>query len=670
LNASQHERCLTMTGKSIFARILFSLAFIWVIGVLSLSGQDDQAYTYHNSKLDELGEKDQWNYLLDIYSSYGKTDPSLILRFAGRIEPLGLAFGSQEEIAGMYKKIGYAYYESGKPIETIHFMKKVLDISGALHDTVMQTSALTYLGAAENKISHYNLALEFYLDALKLESCYFDSLKIHQRTITDWNTRGDILNGSGNVHFRMGNRLEAIGFYNQALSAYRYAADTCDLANVYNNIGITHLAEGRYTEAMSCFLDGLKFTGETGFDKERSLLYSNIGNTYWFQEKYREALGWMLKHLEINRKLGNIANLSSACNNVGGLYMNLGEYDLAEQYLLEGLALAREAHFLMSVQQNLLALSDLEEERQNPELALNYYKQYVAVKDSILNEKVTSKVAEMQTRFDTERISNELQLESLRVKNRERLILAIVIILGFILITIYLLFNRYKLRQRHQKNKLEKQYLDIEQRLLRSQMNPHFIFNSLNSIKGYMLNSKTGEAAEYLDKFATLMRLNLTNSREPFIPLSDDIKALEINLELEKLRFRDKFSFEIDIDPDIDPERIFIPPMLAQPYVENAILHGLAKKENHGTIWIRYQKKQEQLQVIIEDNGIGRKASGEFTQEVKKGGSLGMQLTLERFELLKQERGVDISVEITDLSNESGEACGTRVELKIPFEEE
>jgi len=658
-----------MTGKTIIVRVILWLTFFYSAGVLPLSSQDLPEYRHHDSILKYLEENEQWRYLTDMYQTYSKTDLPLILHYAGKIETLALAYGSEQEIIDTYRKIGYASFQTGKLLETKEYMEKALVLGRKIQDTVRIIGALTYIGSAEQKAGHYNLALESFLEALALESYYFDSLKIHTRGNFDWNTRGNILNGCGNVHSRLGNPDKALDFHRQALPVYNITGDTTSLAFLYNNMAICHMYKGAFGEAMACLTEGLAYTGENRFDKPRSLLYSNMGNVYWYQEEYDIALEWMLKHLYLNRELGDIADLSSACNSVGGLYLNLGEYEKAEEFLLEGLALAREAHFLMSVQQNLLALSDLEEERKDPGKALKYYKQYMAVKDSIMNEKVTTKVAEMQTRFDTERIANELQIESLKVKNRERLIFGIVIILIFTLITIYLLFNRYKLKQRNQKNKLEKQYLDIEQRLLRAQVNPHFIFNSLNSIKGYMLNRKTEEAATYLDKFATLMRLNLHNSRESFISLADDIHALKIHMELENLRFPHKFNFNIYVDEDIDPERIYVPPLLVQPYVENAILHGLLKKEGQGLLNIRFEKKESKLHITVQDDGIGRAASIEHKPGNKKE-SLGMKLTLERLELLKSEYGLDISLNIIDLKSESGEAAGTRVELLIPFEEE
>ncbi len=646
---------------------LFLVAF--PIAAHPLNGQENSNYPYHDSVCSQLDDHDRFVYLVELYKEYYKTDRELILYFANKIEPLALAYGTEPQIADVFKMIGAAYYNIGKARETKHYINKALETYRTLGDTIWELTMWVYLGAAENMAGNYTKALESYIKAFELESYYFDSLDIHTRSTTDFNTRGDILNGIGNVNIRLGNYEKSREYYLLAREVFMMVKDTVDMANVHNNLGNTFLWQGEYDRAMEYYLDGLKYTGEHAFDKQRALLYSNVGNVYWYKEDYKQALTWMLRHMELNRQLGDVAALSSACNNVGGLYIYLGDYDRAEPFLLEGLSLARMANLRISVQQNLLALSDLAAARNDASTALDYYKQYVAVKDSILNDRVTLQITEMQTKYDTERITNELKYESLKVKNRERLIYSIVLIAFFIMIVSVLLFNRYKLKQRNQKNELEKQNLDIGQRLLRSQVNPHFIFNSLNSIKGYMLSKKGEKASLYIDKFAALMRLILINSRESFIPLSDDIKTLELNLELEKLRFSGKFDFRIKTDPEIDPDRIYIPPMLAQPYLENSILHGLANKKGKGNITILFKMKEVKLRCTIEDDGIGREAALKFRTKRKKK-SIGMQLTHERLELMKKELGLDISVKITDLKDNAGQATGTRVELLIPFEEE
>ncbi|MCD4664084.1 MAG: histidine kinase, partial [Bacteroidales bacterium] len=236
----------------------------------------------------------------------------------------------------------------------------------------------------------------------------------------------------------------------------------------------------------------------------------------------------------------------------------------------------------------------------------------------------------------------------------------------------YLLFNRYKLKQKHYRIELEKKNIDIEQRLLRTQMNPHFIFNSLNSINSFITDNNSDSAQSFLSKFARLMRYILENSRKTMVPVEDEINTLDLNMQLEQLRFDNKFEFKINVDEKIDQEYTFIPPMLIQPFVENAIIHGIAGKTGKGRIKIELKPEGKLMQCTIEDNGIGRKRAMEMKRKSgkKKHRSLGMRVTQERLDILNEKTKEKVYFEFVDLKDENGNPEGTRVILKIPFEEE
>lgn len=199
-------------------------------------------------------------------------------------------------------------------------------------------------------------------------------------------------------------------------------------------------------------------------------------------------------------------------------------------------------------------------------------------------------------------------------------------------------------------------------------MNPHFIFNTLNSIQYYMYQHDKLATNNYLTKFSNLMRKVLDNSQHTTVPLSDELSALKLYLELESIRFKDKFDYEIKIDEDIDPLMYKIPTMLIQPYVENSISHGLIPLEGKGTVRIDLELKEDYILCIIEDNGIGREASKERNQ--KKGNihnSLGTQITKSRLDLVNELYGTSLKIIYTDLKNENGDPEGTRVEFHIPI---
>jgi LytS/YehU family sensor histidine kinase len=203
-------------------------------------------------------------------------------------------------------------------------------------------------------------------------------------------------------------------------------------------------------------------------------------------------------------------------------------------------------------------------------------------------------------------------------------------------------------------------------------MNPHFIFNSLNSIQHFIVKNNDEHAIKYLNKFARLIRMILDNSESPTVTIKEEIDALKIYIELEIMRFENKFSFQMEIDPNIDLDLEEIPSMLIQPYVENAILHGLTSRfDNAGILKIQIKKqKDDDTELVIctiEDNGIGREKSAESKSlSGKMHRSLGMKVTADRLSLLNDINQSAMSVNITDLKNENGTAAGTKVEIYIP----
>lgn len=233
---------------------------------------------------------------------------------------------------------------------------------------------------------------------------------------------------------------------------------------------------------------------------------------------------------------------------------------------------------------------------------------------------------------------------------------------------------RYRVEQIKKKQQLksdyEKKLANVEMSALLAQMNPHFLFNSLNSIDSYIIRNESKKASEYLNNFARLMRLILQNSRSNYISLKDELEALELYMQMESLRFKDKFCYSIAVDENVDTSSIVIPPMLIQPYVENAIWHGLMHKSNDtdGLVKISISKNEDDLQCVIEDNGIGRARAAELKAQKQNNHkrSMGMQITLDRIEIINKLYNMNASVHVQDLTDENGHSKGTKVELSIP----
>ncbi|MDX1477038.1 MAG: histidine kinase [Saprospiraceae bacterium] len=223
-------------------------------------------------------------------------------------------------------------------------------------------------------------------------------------------------------------------------------------------------------------------------------------------------------------------------------------------------------------------------------------------------------------------------------------------------------------KQEALKSQFKTQLAETEMTALRAQMNPHFIFNCLNSIESFIVRNDPVNASIYLSDFARLIRLILQNSGSKFVPLSDELEALHLYLKMESLRFKGRFHYEIVVAPEIDPANVQFPPMVLQPFVENAILHGLLPKKEVGNVRIDIRPVGQVLHCTIEDDGIGRARSAELKQSgtAARRKSMGMAITKDRIALLNAVHGVNTEVTISDVSGPGGEVAGTRVELRIP----
>jgi GAF domain-containing protein len=221
-------------------------------------------------------------------------------------------------------------------------------------------------------------------------------------------------------------------------------------------------------------------------------------------------------------------------------------------------------------------------------------------------------------------------------------------------------------KQKAEIDNISKQLIELRLAALRSQMNPHFIFNALNSIKKFVLSNDVDNADIYLGKFSRLMRSILNNSREDNISLEKELEMLTLYLELEKLRFGKKLDYSIHVDPSLREGTVFIPTMIVQPFIENAMLHGIMHKDCCGEIHVSFIDRENHIEVKVKDNGIGRKAAAQIAENKNDGHtSMGIEVTRARLKALSTDVEVPSGVEIFDLED-NGISAGTVVKICIP----
>lgn len=247
--------------------------------------------------------------------------------------------------------------------------------------------------------------------------------------------------------------------------------------------------------------------------------------------------------------------------------------------------------------------------------------------------------------------------------------LVIFVIIGIIFL-IYINRIRSIRRQARLRSDYEIKLNELENSALRTQMNPHFIFNSLNTINSFINRNEPAMANQYISKFSKLIRLILDHSREKKITLADELEVVDLYVKLERIRFDNKFDYKIEVCNSIDPDSTEIPPLIVQPFVENAILHGLLPLPSGGILKVNVSRQQDHLLLTIEDNGIGRKKAKEHKlPSADKQKSHGIEITLKRIELFNKDHDFTGKVTFEDLEDNTGKALGTRVAIPVAWEE-
>jgi LytS/YehU family sensor histidine kinase len=337
----------------------------------------------------------------------------------------------------------------------------------------------------------------------------------------------------------------------------------------------------------------------------------------------------------------------------------------SKYYLTQGYDSIKEVNDIYLLSYYAYVLSQTEEQLGNYHAALDFHKEYSLYNDSIYNDENKKKLAAMETERLAEVKDKEIKLEASEIK-RQGLTRNVILVSVGIAAALCFLFIRLFFRRR--KAVFDTRVMEVEMKALRAQMNPHFIFNSLQSINKYVMENDRENASAYLSKFSNLMRLILENSREQEVPLQKDLQALELYVQLESLRFQNRFKYSIETDPGIDKENTLIPPLLLQPFVENAIIHGIQSKEN-GFIKVRVSREGDMMRCVVEDNGAGRQNVASLPQdEGRKNKSLGIKIINERLNIINQLKKVKAAINIFDLHDGENKSSGLRIELLLPLQ--
>jgi hypothetical protein len=426
-----------------------------------------------------------------------------------------------------------------------------------------------------------------------------------------------------------------------------------------------------------------------------------LSETYALTKRYDKALTQINECIDSLRnqqwnKLGNSYQLAKALSVASDIHHMQKDEKSALQMAKESLALMIKREARPDIMNNYYLLSGIYHSLGKNDSAYGYLLKYIRLKDSIQNKQYYFRLNGFRRMAEDEKkqsqiglLSRDNQIKAQQLKEeglvRNFLIAGLVLLslIGvFIFRTLILRRKNEKLRRENLETDMKIQQLenlrshsdlqrkaaDLEMQALRAQMNPHFIFNCLSSINRFIIKNESRAASSYLTRFSRLIRMVLMNSQKPLILLEDELQMLRLYLDMERLRFKDAFDYRISFLNTMEGDNIFIPPLLLQPFCENAIWHGLMHKESDGQLDIDLSIMDDILCCRITDNGIGRQKAGEIkTRSAEKDKSLGLQITTERLALLNREKGVHTFYEIEDLFDDKGLPAGTRIHLKISY---
>ncbi len=477
----------------------------------------------------------------------------------------------------------------------------------------------------------------------------------------------------------------AVDYYNQAAQYARGTYHFDELAFFTQSIGEIFFLQEKYDSAKHYYDKAVDYNPNNQLDSRRGELYIAFKKYDSALVYLNKALGKAKKANALNQEMWILLRLSKA-------YKEMKNDTKALQVARQLLQTAQETGARQYIRDGHFLLYKLFVHSGKQDSSLSHLEKYTALKDTIDKDLSAQKLAFYKIRSEKEKdqsrinlLNEEKKLQQQQLNQtaqQKKFLITGIIALGLIGI---ILFRNLILKRRNEKQRLEyelemqkfesektrselqQQATELEMQALRAQMNPHFIFNSLNSINRFILKNNRAQASEYLTKFSKLVRLILQNSQAALIPLESELDALKLYLQLEAVRFNHQFEYQIIIDSDLDADILKVPPLIIQPYAENAIWHGLMHKEEKGHLEIELYQKNDLLYCKITDDGIGRNRAAELkSKSASPHKSMGMRITAERIAILQQKKQINTTIQIRDLVLPDGSAGGTEVLLKIP----
>jgi tetratricopeptide (TPR) repeat protein len=590
-----------------------------------------------------------------------RTGPDEVLPYAKRArsitdsllaQPGGNITNLKKNKARVLSIIGALSLKTGNYDEAIKLQQEALEIYQQVKYQKGIATIYHNLGFIYTKKAEFPKALEFQLKSLQIREKSRDSMDI---AYSFYNL--------GMLYHFTGNEKLAIKYSLDGLQIREIIKDQYGIAGSLVGLGNIYFGNKKVDKALEFYRKAYSVNKTLGHSEVEAALALNIGNIFYEEDQLDSATAYYQKALVLFRQRKDGIGYAKASINLSGIHYATGKYKYAKEIILQNIDSIKKYQAGPSLEDVYERLIKCDSALGNSTEALRYSRLKTEIARKNEADKATAQVTELQNKFDLEKKEDENKallhqnkIQSLEI-NRGRLIAVLgSVLLIFSIAFFFFLFLRYKY-------KAEGETIRLQQKLLRTQMNPHFIFNCLQAIQNYIRKNKPQESAEYLNSFASLTRDVLENSRAELISLEKELNLLKNYLDLQKLRFEERFDYEIHVQRNLNISSIFLPPMLSQPFIENSIEHGFNDMESGGKVEVYFQVENDSLLMDIVDNGKGI----DETAGHKDHSSLALEITKERIDLLNKKRGRASTFHIGPAHPENPDMKGVRVSFVIPF---
>ncbi|WP_405411231.1 tetratricopeptide repeat protein [Maribacter sp. Asnod1-A12] len=559
-------------------------------------------------------------------------------------------------------KLGDIYYNSSSFSKSISLYQEALSLATEVNNIEFRVYSLNMISKVYRQNEAVKSALDYSQDALELAETVSKPNKGLKRNIAI------ALNSIGGIYQMLEQYNLAIEKYERSIVFEKELDNKLGLAKNHQSQGECYESQGKLESALKNFRKSLVYYEIIDSNRGKIICNYNIAHVYVHLGKINQAITILQSNLQKAISLGDQKIITTIYINLGWALIRFGDFDNAEINLESGLALANKNSLNAEIAEANKFLSELWIKRDDYEKGMRYFKESRKYEERITKSLNIRYVNDMILRYESqiranqlERLAEENETVRLKLKKNRTMLIIIGIFLILLIGILYILYRQSQLNA-------DKKLLTLEQSMLRSQMNPHFLFNSLNSIKLYIINNEKKNAVHYLNKFSKLVRKILEASSQREISLAEELETVELYMNIENIRFSNEINFTVHIKDNIDTHLIKIPSLILQPFLENALWHGLSSKDGAKNIDLEVKKgKNGFIEIIITDNGVGRDAAQKIKDgKVLKRKSVGIDITKERLANFSRDYENFFHVDIIDKFDDNTTPIGTQIVIYIP----